>query len=177
MFLLMSRIPASVAAALAVTAPAVALARSSSHSPTPAQIKQRVSRAERSRDLWATVNICSTHRHPRTMGVRGQIPALGFKTGLTMTIEVQYWAKSKHRYEPDSATHKLLRLGNYTTGLHQAGYSFKFASPAMLRAQIAFQWKLGSKVIGNTSKVTAGGIKHVDFSDPAGYSSATCKIR
>ncbi len=161
---------------IAAIVPAVTLALGSSATPTPAQIHQRVNRAESSRDLWATVNICSTGNGLGSLGVRGQIPALGFNASLAMGIAVQYWNSPKRQWASVPAAARLLQLGSYVTGLHQAGYTFKFASPALLRAVVAFQWRLGSTVIGRATRLTDGGINHVDFGDPPGYSRATCTI-
>src|SRR6516165_1209759 len=59
--------------------------------PTAAQMRAAVQRAERSKYLWATVNICNTKRHPHAIGVRGQMPALGFPALLQMTVHLKYW--------------------------------------------------------------------------------------
>ena len=39
--------------------------------PSAAQIGRAVRNAERSRALWATVNICDTAKYPHVIGVRG----------------------------------------------------------------------------------------------------------
>jgi hypothetical protein len=178
MFLRVSRIPVATAvAAIAVAAPVALAHTSSSHAPTAAQVKKAVRTAERSNSLWATVNICGTKRHPHRMGVRGQIPALGFSAQLSMRISVQYYSKSKHRYLAAPGVNKSLAVGTKKTGVHQAGYMFQFSTPAHLRAMITFTWLRNGEVIGRTTKLTAPGIMHVDFSDPPGYSRATCTLR
>lgn len=177
MFLRVSRIPVATAvAALAVAAPVALAHTSSSQSPTAAQVKKAVRTAERSNTLWATVNICGTEHHPHRMGVRGQIPALGFNAQLSMRISVQYYAKAKRRYLADPGMNKGLAIGSKKTGVHQAGYVFQISTPAHLRAMVTFTWRRSGKAIGRTTKLTVPGIKHVDFSDPPGYSRATCTL-
>ena len=47
-----------------------------------------VRRAERSRELWATINICSANAKPGggELGVRGQMPSLGFSATPQLQI-------------------------------------------------------------------------------------------
>ncbi len=159
-------------AALASTA----VARKSSQRPSAAQIRRAVRRAERSRNLWATVNICNTKRNPDVIGIRGQMPALGFKTVLIMDVQIWYLNRKTKKFVPDPAIREHVVLGAATTALHQDGASFRIVPPADLKGQITFSWALGGKVIGRTTRMTAGGIKGVDFADPHGYSAATCSI-
>ncbi len=165
---------AAAAPGLAVT-PASATSRSSDR-PSATQIRTAVHRAERSRNLWATVNICNTKRHPHVIGIRGQMPALGFKATLMMDIQVDYWNTEHRTFEPDPAAKKQVLLGRATSGLHQDGVSFRFDPPAVLSGRITFTWKLAGKVIGHASRRTANGPKHVDFGDPPGHNTSTCRI-
>jgi hypothetical protein len=163
-------------AGLLLLAPMTALASSGSHGPSAQQIKQAVHRAQRSRQVWATVNICNTRSHRHTIGIRGQLPALGFPARLSMSIQVNYWVKAKRKFMPDSHAKQALSLGTQTSGRHQAGFTWQFAPPAFLSGTVTFEWRLGRKVIGRTTRPTVRGIKNVDDSDPKGYSSATCRI-
>ncbi len=133
-------------------------------------------RAKRSRNLWATINICNTKRYPNVIGIRGQMPALGFETTLSMAIQVDYRNVNGKKFEPDPGVKKTVVLGPATSGLHQDGVSFRIVPPADLSGQISFTWKLAGKVIGRASRLTAGGLKHVAFGDPPGHSAATCRI-
>src|SRR5947209_20193020 len=60
----------------------------------PARISRAVRNAERSPSLWATINICGSRRHPNDVGVRGQMPTLGFSASLFMVVQVNYWSAS-----------------------------------------------------------------------------------
>jgi hypothetical protein len=147
--------------------------------PTKAQIAAAVRKAKRSRNLWATVNVCDTAAHPNVLGIRGQLPALGFPTKMSMLVQVDYYVMADGRFEPDTSVPRVrVPLGKKpeATGLWQGGVEFSFAPPAVLSGTVTFQWKLGGKVIGQVTKLTAHGRKGVKHSDPAGYSTATCTI-
>jgi hypothetical protein len=143
---------------------------------TPAQMRIAVGRAERSSDLWATVNICDTKRHPNTIGVRGQMPTLGFPARLEMTIKLRYWSSAKARFLPIPHVQLAVSLGVATTGLHQGGATFKFKPPVILSGEIDFRWLVGKKVLGRAVRLTRHGLKGVDQGDPPRYSTATCTM-
>jgi hypothetical protein len=144
--------------------------------PTAAQIKAAVRRAEHSRGLWATVNICNTKAHPDTLGIRGQMPALGFPASLGMIVRLKYLS-AKHRFEPIPGAQLKLSLGRPSTGYHQGGATFKFTPPVTLSGSITFQWRSGHKLLGQTTRSTGRGYKEVDQGDPPGHSSATCTMK
>jgi hypothetical protein len=170
MLLSLSRQIAAIAALL-VSAPAAALGSS----PTPAQMRTSVSRAERSSELWATINICNTPAHPNQLGVRAQIPALGFPASLSIAIEVKYFASGSFR--PDPGVKKLIRLGTQSNRVHQAGHTFQFAPHAgLLTGAVTFAWKRGGQLLGQITRPTTGGHRDVDFGDPRKHSAATCRI-
>lgn len=146
------------------------------HGPSAAQIRAAVRRAQRSRNLWATINICNTKRYRDVIGIRGQMPALGFETNLSMEIQVDYWNIAQKKFVPDPGVKLPVALGRATNGLHQGGVSFRFHPPADLSGQISFTWKLAGKVIGHAHRTTQGGLKHVAFGDPPGHSATTCRI-
>lgn len=146
--------------------------------PTPAQIRNAIKQAGRTPDLWATVNVCNTPHHPKILGIRGQMPALGFSSQLAMTIAVDYWDSSQKRFRLDpKVTPHAVAVGTFRFGAHQAGTTIKFFPHAgRLQGTITFQWKRAGKVIGHLTRTTTGGHKHVDGADPAGHSAATCQI-
>ena len=110
---------------VAAVVPTVA---SAAGNPTQSQIPAAVRRAEGSRDLWATVNICNSRRYPDYLGVRGQMPSLGFPAWLSMRVQLLYYDHIKKSYVPvPSRGTKLIRLGRSSSGLQQAGALFQFA--------------------------------------------------
>jgi hypothetical protein len=113
------------------------------------------------------------------LGIRGQLPALGFPTKMSMLVQVDYYVPADGRFEPDTSVPRVripLSKKAEATGLWQGGAEFSFAPTAVLSGTVTFQWKLGRKVIGQVTKLTAHGRKGVRHSDPPGYSTATCTI-
>ena len=145
--------------------------------PTPAQIRAAVAKAERSKQLWSTVNICNTKHHPDTIGIRGQMPSLSFPTSLFMQVQVDYWNYSAKKFEPDPGVQQWVSLGDPANEIVQGGALFKFKPPAELAGTVTFQWKLHGKVIGTKQRATGAGHKDAKFGDPPGYSSNACSIK
>jgi hypothetical protein len=145
--------------------------------PTPAQ------RLLHSRDLWATVNVCSPKDQPNTIGIRGSMPGDGHaKDVMYMRFRVQYedamtktWIDVGH--EADSG---FLKVGS--AGLaRQDGRSFQFARAAgkpgyTLRGDVIFQWRRGATVLETATVPTTAGHKSLASADPMGYSAATCTL-
>ncbi len=147
--------------------------------PSQAQIQKAVRRAEHSTQLWATVNVCNSHRYPNYLGVRGQMPALGFAAWLSMDIRLYYYARGKHRFLPVlSHGTKLVRLGREAKGLQQGGVLFQFAPhQPRLEAVVRFVWRRSGHVLGHTSRATTASHPSADYGSPRHYSAAVCKIR
>lgn len=168
---------ASILAAILAAASPSASARPTSHRPSAAQIRAAVSRAKRSRVLWATVNICDTRRDPNTMGIRGQMPSLGFTAGLYMNIQFDYWSAKRKRFEPISGLSKLVALGELGSGVRQGGASIPFTPPTgRLSGTVTFEWKLGARLVGQTSRSTKAGHQNADFGSPPHFSASVCTI-
>jgi hypothetical protein len=146
----------------------------------PRQIARAVRSAEKSPSLWATVNICSSRKYPHDLGVRGQMPTLGFSASLEMVIQVQYWSASSRHFVPiqsNLATTRL-SLGSASTGLEQDGAVFPFrAHTGLLRAMVTFIWTRGGKLIGQTTRRTTAGHSDADHGSPPHYSAAQCRIK
>ncbi len=146
----------------------------------PGQIARAVRSAEQSRSLWATVNICDSRLYHNAIGVRGQMPTLGFSSSLYMVIQVNYWGKRQHRFLPiqsDLATTRL-SLGASTNGLEQDGAVFPFsAHTGLLNASFTFIWTRGGKIIGQTVRRTTAGHRDADHGSPPHYSAAQCRIK
>jgi hypothetical protein len=168
---------AVVATAAGLATPTGALARS----PSPKEIRAAVHRAQRSSALWATINICSANaRHPGgEVGVRGQMPALGFSSTLAMTVRLGSWSMKDKRFVPlkGSTATERLSLGPVTSLPQQAGAKFDFTKPAgLLDATIEFSWTRAGKVLGHSIRTTTAGHRDADFGQPAHYSAAHCRL-
>jgi hypothetical protein len=176
---LRAAVPATVLAAAAPIAAAAATSKPAKP-PTAAQIRAAVRQAKASPDLWATVNVCDTADHPDQIGIRGQVPGLGFRTRILMSVTVQYYSSTTQRFESTSATQDI-DLGLLQKGSQQAGYTFPFKPPVagqtyVLRGVIDVRWRLGSKTLGSAVVHTKHGYTGVRFSDPPRYSAGTCAI-
>jgi hypothetical protein len=169
---------AAVAVAVGMLSAPPAVAATSAPGPTPGQIRAAVTKAERSSDLWATVNVCNTRRHRGVIGIRAQQPPLGFSSTMSVRVQVEYW--TGRTYQPDAAAGatKILQLGTTSSAVRQTGWNFHFGPHAgTLRGLVSFQWILGGKVLGSVTRTTTSGHTHVRFADPSGYSAAKCTIR
>jgi hypothetical protein len=166
-----------LAATSAVAVPA-GMATAAIKNPTPAQIRSAVSSAERSRSLWATVHICDTKRFPHTIGVRGQMPALGFSSSMLIDVQVDFFDTTTKRFAPVPKASMKIPLGKVPNGLQQGGATFTFMPhTGLLEAKIQFEWVRGGKLLGSTTRRTTGGHKGADFGDPPHFSAAQCQIR
>ena len=146
--------------------------------PTPNQIKSAVHNAERSKRLWATINVCDTRKHPHTIGIRSEAPALGFQATISISIAVDFYSKTDKRFEPDPNATKMIKVGPVTHGIHQRGVTFRFAPhTGRLRGTATFSWTRHGKVLGSTKRLTTTSHHDADFGDPSGFSAATCMIK
>lgn len=162
-------------ALLAPAAPALA-ATPKSRAPTQAQIRRAIARAERSRDLWATVDICNTKHHPRVLGIRGQMPSLGFAASHEMSIRVDYQPAPMSGFKP-AGVRRSVALGYSATRLLQGGFMWQFPQhTGRLRGTVTFVWRRGSELLGRTTRTTSSGHRDVDFGDPRRFSAADCDI-
>ena len=172
--LLGGRIAVAIVAASALAAGSASAATTAP--PTPAQIKAAVNTAIHSKQIWSTVNICNSAHDPDTIGIRGQMPSLGFPSSLYMTVQVDYWNYSAMQFEPDPGVTQTLSLGDPSNQIIQAGATFKFKPPAVLSGTVTFEWKLHGKVIGSKRRATGGGHHDAKYGDPPGYSSNDCFV-
>jgi len=136
-----------------------------------------VGKAERSKDLWATINICNTLRHQDVMGIRAQMPALGFSAQLWMQFSADRFLSTSGTFKPYPRATTLVRLGTSSQGDDQGGASYLFPSHAgLLRGRVTFEWRLGGRTIARTGRVTQAGHPRAMHGDPQGFSSAKCLI-
>jgi hypothetical protein len=138
---------------------------------------------ERSRHLWATINVCDTIAHPDAIGIRASMPGSpNPDEQMYMRFRVQYFRAADQRW------HNIGRGGD--SGFkpagpakykaRQAGFVFDFAPPAggswQMRGKVSFEWRLGKRVVRRDALVTSAGHRSTAGADPPGYSSDTCVI-
>jgi hypothetical protein len=164
---------------------AIAQAKPTSNgsAPTRAQIRKAVATAERSKMLWATVNVCQVKgqqaAHGGSIGIRGQMPTLGFTSTLSMTIQLNHYSVTSKSFVaiPVATAKRTVSLGAFATDLHQAGEVFPFSGPAgLLNATVTFSWTRAGKLLGSTTQQTTAGHRDAVGGRPAHYSAAQCQL-
>jgi hypothetical protein len=138
---------------------------------------------EHSRELWATVDVCSPKSQPDTIGIRGSMPGDGHATDVMyMRFRVQYLdaATGKWLDLTQGADSGFLKVGSGAL-TRQAGRSFQFAptsakSAFTLRGYVIFQWRKGATVLETATRPTSAGHTSLAGADPRGFSAATCVL-
>ena len=168
---------ALAAAALPLAAPAVVSA-ARVHRYTPAQKALLASK-----ELWATIDVCSPTDQPNTLGVRGSMPGDGnAHDRMFMSFKLQYLESASKRWiDLSSDAHAMFVAVGAGGSSRQDGSSFEITpvagKPAFeLRGVVDFQWKHAGKVMLSISRATSAGHKSLAGADPAGYSAASCSI-
>jgi hypothetical protein len=132
--------------------------------------------------LWATVNVCDTHRHPDTIGVRGSMPGTGRRADrMYMRFTVQFRA--------DDGTWKTLStggdsgwepVGRGSWESRQSGYSFEVRPPegsVRLRGLVRFEWRRGKRVTRHEVRATEAGHRSTAGADPRNWSRGVCVVK
>jgi hypothetical protein len=140
---------------------------------------------DKSPDLWATINICDTAKHPDTIGIRASMPGSGkVKERMYMRFQVQYWRASIKKWAPTDATvdSGYQAVGSAKYKRRESGWNFSLTPPPegqtyRLRGIVSFQWRVGKKVVRSATKRTHSGHKSTPGADPKGFSAAECTIK
>jgi hypothetical protein len=138
-------------------------------------------RQVKSSELWATVDICNTARHPDTIGIRGSMPGDGRRRDtMYMRFLVQNYDASAHTWQNigTSADSGFVLVGSAGT-TRQAGHSFTFkptTTPFMLRGLVEFQWHRSGHTRRSVTLPTTAGRKSLAGDEPKGFSAATCEL-
>jgi hypothetical protein len=172
---LFASLPALLALVLAASAPAPAGASS-----TPAPSRSTLLK---SRQLWATIDVCSPTDQPDTVGIRGSMPGTS-QAGATMymSFRLQYLEPAnKHWVDLTANSSSAFVAVGSAKAARQAGQSFTLVpvpgKPAFdLRGVVSFQWRKGTKIEDSISRPTTAGHQSLAGADPAGFSAATCSI-
>jgi hypothetical protein len=138
---------------------------------------------DRSRELWATIDVCSPPEELNTVGVRGSMPGDGqAKDAMYMSFRLQYEDSATGRWVDleSAATPPFVAVGTGKSA-RQAGRSFQLVPvagkpPFTLRGVVSFQWRRGTTIMHTVSRPTTAGQLSLAGADPAGFSAATCVI-
>lgn len=135
-----------------------------------------------SKELWATIDVCSPSDQPDTVGVRGSMPGEArVNERMYMSFRLQYLNRSTNQWsELPLGSAPYVSVGS-AASVRQGGRSFQLVPAAgkpavQLRGLVAFQWRRGTHVIASTTRLTTAGHRSVAGADPAGYSAATCQV-
>jgi hypothetical protein len=147
--------------------------------------------APKSPNLWATVNICDTLRHPDQMGVRASMPGDGTRERMFMRFRAQFFDATKSRWHNVTANGNSgwISAGSALFKTRELGWTFAFVAPTpgstyTLRGVVDFQWRakrhrgkrVHTVVVRKVSLNTKGGFKSTVGADPPGYSNGLCEI-
>ena len=129
-------------------------------------------------NLWATVNVCDTAKHPNEVGVRASMPGTPRGTGRRMRFRVQWRDGGRWRYVEgaDSGWRVLKRARGRAI---QSGWSFEFeppSKPITFRGVVRFRWLRDGRVAARAMEITETGHLSTAGADPEGYSAASCSI-
>jgi hypothetical protein len=137
----------------------------------------------RSRELWATIDLCNPHDQPDYVGVRGSMP--GDKRShdkMYMSFKLQYQdATSKKWIDLAKGVTQTFTYVGPGGSVRQGGSSFQLVprtgqAAYTLRGVVGFQWRRGARILQSAIRTTTAAHKSVSGADPAGYSAATCVI-
>jgi hypothetical protein len=134
--------------------------------------------AHASKNLWATVNVCDTAKHPNEIGVRASMPGFPRGTARRMRFRIQYRDGDRWRYVTgaDSGWRSLSRAHGRPL---EAGWSFEVPPPESaitFRGVVRYRWIRDGRVVGRALEITEAGHRSTAGADPPGYSTATCSI-
>ncbi|MGO9489906.1 MAG: hypothetical protein ACLQBB_12860 [Solirubrobacteraceae bacterium] len=174
---------AAVAAALLAGSVPLALA-SASPAASGASSEAALLRAlVHSRELWATIDVCSPKDQPDYVGIRGSMPGdKKVHDKMYMSFRLQYMDAATKQWVDlaSGASPAYVYVGPGST-VRQGGRSFQLVprtgKPAStLRGVVDYQWRRGTRIMQSASRTTEAGHHSLAGADPAGFSSASCQI-
>lgn len=151
-----------------------------------AKPKPKPTNLRKSKDLWATINVCDTRANANTIGVRGSMPGLGNRRSrLSLRIRIQYKSKTDGRWRNaprGSSDSRWQTLGTTRRLVITSGQNFRFRPPSdggshLLRGSVRFRWIRKGRVVARQRRLTTAGHKMTAGSDPPRFSAARCEIK
>jgi hypothetical protein len=134
------------------------------------------------KNLWATVNICDSKKHPDSMGVRARMPGRehgGKRQRMFMRFTAEYRTNGKWQ-SVDGGRSSWVAAGPATPGYSDRGYNFELDVPKgrsfVFRGRVQFEWRRqGGTLLKRRARVTEPG-HPTSSSEPKKFSRATCRI-
>ncbi len=132
-------------------------------------------------NLWSTVNICDTPKHPNKMGVRARMPGNGRAGRMFMRFTAQFRDDDGWGPVAGKARSDWIPAGRSILRHQERGFTFPFGTPPagrsyLMRGLVEFQWRnRKGRVVARARRVTEGGHK-TRAADPRGFSAGRCRI-
>jgi hypothetical protein len=152
--------------------------------------QRKVITVQKSRQLWATINVCDPVDPPaslglgdNTIGIRASMP--GSADGreiMYMRFRVQFFKDADQKWHnvSNGGDSGWQRAGLARYKARQSGRYFRFtpaSTPTLLmRGKVNFEWRLRGHVVRTAVKLTTKDHKSSAGDYPAGHSEATCTI-
>jgi hypothetical protein len=163
---------------LLATAVAAAVPAAAGHAATAPTV-------DKSKLLWATINVCDTTKHPDTIGIRASMPGSGRKSErMYMRFQVQYFKASANEWANGDATADsgFRSVGAAKYRRRESGWNFSITPPPAgqtyrLRGIVTFEWRKGDEVVRRVRTKTHSGHGSTTGADPKGFSAAECTIK
>jgi hypothetical protein len=138
--------------------------------------------AATTKNLWATVNICDSEKHPDDIGVAARMPGDGSDRRMYMRFLVQYREDKQWKYVKSGGDSNWIAVGSARYAWVEQGYTFTFDPPAagtsfIMRGLVKYEWRnrKTKKVERRTHRTTVSG-HETKKADPKGYSAARCTL-
>jgi len=135
-----------------------------------------------SRELWATIDVCSPTDQRNTVGIRGSMPGDGkARDRMYMSFRLQYMnSHSRWVSLSEDASSGWVAVGDGSSP-RQGGTSFELkpmtGKPAVeLRGVVDYQWRRGKTLVQSATEPTSTGHRSLAGADPGGFSASTCVI-
>jgi hypothetical protein len=179
------RAPAPVAAAVVCLASAAGAIASAGALATPGSAHAGTPTPQvllRSRELWATIDVCNSPKQPNTVGIRGSMPGDGKPADkLYMSFALEY-RDAVNQWAPlPSSNSGWVLVGAGSSASRQSGWSFTLKPPHprgkfVLRGMVGFRWMRAGHPFAHATLATTGGRRALVGAEPAGYSAAKCAL-
>jgi hypothetical protein len=172
------RVAKALLAACVLACALPALAPASTRSGEAALMKALL----RSRELWATIDVCDPSDQPDYVGVRGSMPGDKHKHDtMYMSFRLQVQTSAKNWVDLTGQSQPSFVSVGPGDSVRQDGQSFQLVPKpdkptSTLRGVVEFQWRRGKTVLQSATRFTTAAHKSVSGADPAGYSAAQCLI-
>lgn len=139
----------------------------------------------KSKDLWATVNICDTADHPDTIGIRASMPGSGRKAErMYMRFQLQYFDQQEKAWHSIGASGDsgFVPLGSARKrSPREYGRNFTVRRPSSgafyLRGAVTFEWRKGGETVRLARKRTTSKHAGTAGADPKGFSANKCILK